>query len=118
MSEEGNMMTGTWRGRMPRGVTDPLGPRGEPIATPADRRLLWHIESMLAVRAPAGSDLAALARDLRAYLNETCEHHWLEYAESRWEHPDATEADAIPPHRQCLWCHDVEWTADQPSGEA
>jgi hypothetical protein len=30
----------TWRTRMPRGVLDPLGPRGEPITTPTDRRML------------------------------------------------------------------------------
>lgn len=102
-----------WRDNMPRSVLDPCGPRGEPITTPTDRRMLWHLENVLAVSVAYDSELGQLARDLRRYLTETCEHHWLDYDESRWQHPDTGEVqDVIPVHRQCLWCHDVEWAAD------
>jgi hypothetical protein len=87
-----------WRERAGRILLDPNGPDGRPIPTPLDRRWLWRIESDLAVSA-ANDGLRQLARDIRAYLNETCEHHW-----SEWR-----AADDIPAHRQCLWCCDVDW---------
>jgi hypothetical protein len=82
----------TWRTRMPRAVLDPRGPRGEDITTPADRRMLWHLEGVLAVAATNGT-LRQVATDLSAYLAETCEHHWVDYEGD----------DEIPGHRQCLW---------------
>ena len=104
-------MTDTWHDRMPASVTDLFNPNDELVTTPTDRRMLWHIESVLAVN--AGNDrLRQLGRDLRSYLNETCGHHWSEYR------PDPTNEDDIAAHRQCLWCHDVEWLApDAPTEE-
>lgn len=94
-------MTETWRENWPRGVTDPYCPLGHLIETPTDHRLLRHIEGWLAVRA-TNDTLRQMATDIHLYLNETCRHHWHEY-----------EADAdIAAHRQCLWCHDVEWHED------
>lgn len=80
----------------PRGVGDPFCPRGGHIKTPTDHRLLWHIESFLAVRAPMGSEIEDMRRDLKRYLNARCYHHW---------HEDEYEG-----HRfwQCLWCNVVE----------
>ena len=98
----------TWRNRAPRSVLDPLDPGGEPITTPADRRWLWRLEGDLAVSA-TNDTLRQLARDLSAYLHETCEHHWRDYEASTWDHPDVAEGDVIPAHRQCLWCSDVDW---------
>jgi hypothetical protein len=83
----------TWRTRMPRGVLDPRCPHGEPVTTPADRRMLWHLEGLIAVAATSDM-LRQAAIDLRAYLDETCEHHWHDYEGD----------DVIPAHRQCLWC--------------
>lgn len=83
----------TWRTRMPRGVLDPHCPHGEPVATPTDRRMLWHLEGLIAVAATSDM-LRQAATDLRAYLDETCEHHWHDYEGD----------DVIPAHRQCLWC--------------
>jgi hypothetical protein len=93
----------TWRDRMPRGVLDPYGPHGEPIFTPTDRRMLWHLEGALTVAA-TNDTLRQLATDLRAYLNETCQHHWTDYD------PET----GIPAHRQCLWCCGVEWSVAGP----
>lgn len=89
-----------WRANAGRILLDPNGPNGEPLPTPLDRRWLWRLESLLAVNAPFDGILSSVGRDLHAYLNETCEHHW--------SHSDA-EPD-IPAHRQCLWCCTVEWT--------
>jgi hypothetical protein len=94
-----------WRDRAPAMLLTAAGPNGEPCDTPADRRWLWRLENMLAVTAPMGSALDDLRRDLRQYLNETCDHHWQEY--------DGEPGTPIGAHRQCLWCNDTEWkTAD------
>lgn len=90
-----------WRSRVPRSVTDDLTPGGDEVHAPTDRRMLWHLELQLATSAPVGSHLAEVHRTLRAYLHDTCEHHW-----QRW--PGDGELAA---HRQCLWCCDVEWEA-------
>lgn len=97
---------GTW----PRGVTDPHCAQGHHVETPADRRLLWHLEGQISTYAPHGSALDRLARDLRQYLNETCQHHWHEYE------PEPGNENDVPAHRQCLWCNDVEWC--KPNGPA
>lgn len=88
----------TW----PRSVTDGACPQGHAIEATADRRRLWHIESVLSVRART-EDERALARDLRRYLNRTCEHHW---------HAYPAEGD-IAAHRQCLWCCDVRFDTSE-----
>ncbi|WP_395109819.1 hypothetical protein [Actinomadura sp. SCN-SB] len=90
--------TAPWQARMPRSVLDLYCPSDHLVTTPTDRRMLWHLESELAVAA-TNDRLRRLASDLRRYLNDTCAHHWHE-----------REAEAgIPAHRQCLWCSDVEW---------
>jgi hypothetical protein len=90
---------GTWRERAGRGVLDPEDPRGNPLATPADRRWLWRVEGTLSVSAVNGTQ-RQLAADLYAYLTETCEHHYLH-----------SEGDGdFEPHDQCLWCSEVEFT--------
>jgi hypothetical protein len=86
--------------QFPRGVLDPTDPDGVPIATPTDHRLLWHIER--SISAPMGSDLELLCKELRRYLNATCQHHWRPYSGD----------DQIPAHMQCLWCCDVEWLGE------
>jgi hypothetical protein len=111
-----NSETLDWREVFPRGVLDPYGLDGEPIFTPTDRRLLWHVEGALAVLAttPALRDLRLA---LYRYLCDTCEHHWRDYAAEAggWRHPDTGEAlDGIPAHRQCLWCSEVEWAGGKP----
>lgn len=95
-------MTETWRTRAPRSLIDPLDSRGQPVATPTDRRWLWRLEGFLAVNGT--NDLQRqMGSDLRAYLNETCEHHWIHLPAD-----DCCEAA-----RQCTWCHWTEWqTAD------
>jgi hypothetical protein len=104
--------TSTWREYFPRGVLDPYGPSGEPVFTPTDRRMLWHIEGVLSVSATSDA-LRELRLALYRYLCETCEHHWRESAASEWRHPDTGELmDRIPAHRQCLWCSEVEWTEE------
>lgn len=101
---------GTWQEHFPRGVLDPYGPSGEPIFTSTDRRMLWHLESVLGVSAPYGSSLGELRLALYRYLCETCEHHWNVSAEDVARHPDTDEVQSvIPAHRQCLWCSEVEW---------
>ena len=103
------MSESAWREAFPRGVLDPFGPDGEPIFTSTDRRLLWHMENFLAVHATTEA-LHDLRLQLYRYLCETCEHHWREYEVSEWRHPDTgVVEDAIPAHRQCLWCSRVEW---------
>ena len=101
-----------WREGTPRGVTDPRAPNGDPIETPTDHRWLWHIETESAVTAPMGSSLARLRDRLRAYLNETCQHHWVHYD------GDNQSEDGISEHDQCLWCCSVEWAADRAEPEA
>lgn len=87
----------------PRGVSDPLCPDEHVIDTTTDHRLLWHIEGVLAVNARWDSPLGELQRDLRRYLNTSCQHHWHDY-----------EAGGdIPAHRQCLWCNDVIWLEEK-----
>lgn len=98
-----------WRDRFPRGVLDPFGPNGEVIFTPTDRRMLWHVEGVLAV-AGTNDTLRNLGRAIHAYLNETCVHHWHDYT------PDPANENDVPAHRQCLWCNDVEWL-DERTGE-
>lgn len=107
--------TGTWREHFPRGVLDPCGPDGEPVFTPTDRRMLWHLEGVLSAAAGGGGDLRLA---LYRYLCETCEHHWRDYEVSEWRHPDTgVVMDRIPAHKQCLWCSEVEWAQD-PAPEA
>lgn len=89
-----------WRSRVPRSVTDDLTPSGDEVHTPTDRRMLWHLELAL-THAPVGSYLAEKGATLRAYLHDTCQHHW-----ERWPGDDQLEA-----HRQCLWCCAVEMEA-------
>jgi hypothetical protein len=86
-----------WRSRVPRSVTDDLTPGGDEVHTSTDRRMLWHLELAL-THAPVRSYLAEKGAILRAYLNETCQHHWQRYA---------AEGD-LAAHRQCLWCNTVE----------
>lgn len=88
-----------WRATYPRGVVDPIGPHGDPVTTSTDRRLLWHLESMLAVSGTTQTHREEQRR-LSEYLHETCEHEWIDY--------EAEEGYA-PAHRQCLWCNDVDW---------
>jgi hypothetical protein len=71
---------------------------GEPDDTSVDRRWLWRLENFLAIHG-TNDDQRDMGTDLREYLNESCEHHWHSYSGD----PD------IPAHRQCLYCHDVEW---------
>lgn len=90
-----------WRERAGRIVLDPLDPEGNELATPKDRRWLWRVESFLAVNATT-EEQRRLASDLHAYLNVTCEHHWMN-----------REAEQhIEAHRQCLWCNHVEWSTE------
>lgn len=93
-----NLARPDWRENAGRALLDPNDPRGEPLTTPLDRRWLWRIESMLTVSGTTETH-RTMQRDLRAYLNETCEHHWLPYDGD----------DQVPAHRQCLWCCDVLW---------
>lgn len=95
----------TWRDRWPRGVLDPYCPDGHLIDTPTDRRLLWHLEGWLMVRATT-DEQRQMASDIQQYLNETCVHHWHGYA------PDPNNEHDVPAHKQCLWCNDVEWRGE------
>jgi hypothetical protein len=81
---------------MPRSVLDPWDSQGQPVFTPADRRMLWHVEGVLAVAATTDY-LRDLVRDLAAYLRETCEHHWI----------DLPADDCCPAMRMCTWCHET-----------
>ena len=95
-----------YRQHLPRGVLDPFGPEGEPVDTPTDRRLLWHVLSSLDVLATTDY-LRDLATVVRRYLYDTCEHHWTQ----------GTDYDDQP-LRQCLWCNDTQWLlADGSYGE-
>ncbi|TDX84942.1 hypothetical protein [Amycolatopsis arida] len=89
---------GSWRERAGRIILDPHDPDGVPIDTPRDRRWLWRIEATLTTGATTDQQ-RLLARDLREYLRETCEHHWRPYSGD--EHVSA--------HAQCLWCNQVRW---------
>lgn len=102
MSNETGIQSGeTWRQRAGSGVLDPNDPRGNPLATPTDRRWLWQIENQLAVSA-TNDTLRQLAADLRWYLAETCEHHYLHY--------EGDEEFAT--YDQCLWCNEVVFKGD------
>jgi hypothetical protein len=90
-----------WREYFPRGVQDPNGPDGEPLTTPTDRRLLWHIEGALAVLATTDYQ-RELHLALYRYLCETCEHHYR-----------ASPADEdFGAMAHCLWCNDVQVLSD------
>jgi hypothetical protein len=91
----------------PRGVTDPLCPDEHVITTSTDRRLLWHLEMVLS--GLAGDRARETGHTLRRYLYDTCDHHWHDYVTCC----EPRNEGCIPPHRQCLWCNDVEWQ-DQP----
>ena len=85
---------------------------GQPDATTTDRRWLWSLTGFLVVSGTTPGH-RQMAYDLRQYLNETCVCHWHSYA----------AVDGIDAHRQCLYCHDVEWgelpSSHQPaSGKA
>lgn len=95
----------TWRERAGRIILDPFNAHDELIMTPTDRRWLWKVESTLTVTATSDTQ-RQLARDLAAYLAETCEHHW-RYHEA---------CEEIPAHRQCMWCAAFEWTSDKTEG--
>lgn len=98
-----------WRDRAPASIRESFnGPNGEPCFTTVDRRWLWHLESCLAVMATTDL-LRDVRRDLAAYLHETCEHHW----RNDWPGDETT-----PAHRQCVWCNEVVWLADEfPGGD-
>ena len=100
------MSDSTWSARMPRSVLDLYCPADHVVDTPIDRRMLWHVEGVLAVAA-TNDTLRQFAQDLRRYLNATCAHHWHEYE------PDPANPNDIAAHRQCLWCSDVEWRDEQ-----
>lgn len=89
--------TTDWREHVGRAVLDPNGPDGAPLATPIDRRMLWHLESRLSVLLTTDYQRDVLTV-LLAYLRDTCEHHWQE----------STDYDDNP-LRQCLWCNATEW---------
>lgn len=72
---------------------------GVPLTTPMDRRWLWRIEGALAISSQHDSQLL---KDLKQYLYETCEHHWLHY--------DGDEV--VAEHRQCMWCDTVDWKGE------
>lgn len=82
----------------PRGVLDPLCADEHVITESLDRRVLWHLENVLAVSATTDY-LREKASNLQRYLNGTCEHHW---------HDNQQYEEGDPPLRQCLWCNDVE----------
>jgi hypothetical protein len=90
-----------------RGVRDPLCPQGHVIETATDRRLLWHLARELS------GGVTKSQRDIgwaaERYLHVTCEHHWHEHLKC------CEPAEGCPPpHRQCLWCNDVEWATGDP----
>lgn len=92
-------MSDGWRFRAPAMLVEVgLCSRGEPDATSLDRRWLWRLEGFLSVSG-TNEDHHAMARDLKAYLYETCEHHW---------HGHEADPD-IPAHKQCLYCNDAVW---------
>jgi hypothetical protein len=102
-------MSGRWQDRAPRSLLDIVGPRGESVTTPLDRRWLWRIAGDLSTCSTSETQ-RRIARDLSQYLHETCDHHWLHSERSEWRHPVTGEiGDVIPAHNQCLWCTEVDW---------
>lgn len=95
-----NVHTVNWREHVGRAVLDPNDPHGTSLNTATDRRMLWEIESRLAVTATTDS-LRDTHTVLLAYLRDTCTHHWTE----------STDYDDRP-LRQCLWCHQTEWRTE------
>ncbi|GAB2677585.1 hypothetical protein [Thalassiella azotivora] len=63
----------------------------------ADRRELWHLESFLAVSGTTDTHRAR-GRQLRRYLDQTCEHYWRDVSGF---------AGAPKGTRQCSWCSTV-----------
>lgn len=102
MTLDESQMRAPWRDRAPAMLRSTAGPDGEPCATPLDRRWLWRLEMFLSISGTTDVH-RAMSRDLREYLNETCEHHW-----QHW-----TGDEMYPQHWQCLWCNDM--TQEQPS---
>lgn len=96
-------MADHWTDRAPNTLVSPHDRYGVPLTTPMDRRWLWRIEGALAISSRHDSQLLA---DLKQYLNETCEHHWLHY--------DGDEV--VDEHEQCLWCNRVEWKGGDSRG--
>lgn len=94
-------MSENWQDNAPAMLRSLAGPDGEDIPTPFDRRWLWRIEAFLAVSG-TNDNQRQLGRDLRQYLNQTCQHVWRVWAGD----------DVIAAHRQCLWCNDVEWQGE------
>lgn len=90
-----------WHERAGRIILDPNDAHGEPVTTPADRRWLWKLESVLAVAA-TNDTLRQLAADLYAYLHETCEHHMHHFGGD----------ETFPEHDQCMWCDEVVFTGE------
>lgn len=93
--------------RRRRGVGETTRPRcllDAPCFTSLDRRWLWRLEQHLVICGTTQYH-RDMARDLRQYLNETCEHHW-----NVWDGDEHIEA-----HRQCVWCNHVEWGPASPS---
>lgn len=103
-------MADTWRDHFPRSVLDPFCPSGHVVAESIERRMLWHLEGVLAVSA-TNDTLRLIARNLRDFLDETCQHHWHEYA------PDPANENDVEAHRQCMWCNRVEWLDDSAEKE-
>jgi hypothetical protein len=92
-------MSSHWIDRAPAYLRGHTGPDGEELATPIDRRWLWRIDDFLAVNATTDRQ-RQLGRDLRQYLAESCIHHFPRVSPAQ---------DGIPSHRQCVWCHWVDW---------
>ena len=77
---------------LPRTVSDPLGPCGQPLEASTEHRLLWHIVGQLFVHTTQ-PHLVELAIRLRAYLSANCQHHWHHYSSStEGEMPDHDHA--------------------------
>ena len=100
MTEHGS----SWRDRAGRMILDPDDSQGRPVSTPVDRRWLWRVEHLLATCA-TNDPLRQLAADLRAYLNETCEHHWITLSAD----------ECCPEMRQCTWCCDTRDASEFPA---
>jgi hypothetical protein len=92
-----------YRTRLPLSILEEgLDFNGNPDPTSTDRRWLWRIEMFLSISGTNASH-RQMASDLRFYLNESCEHHWKSYEAEQ----------GIAAHRQCSWCNDVVWAADE-----
>lgn len=104
-SEPSALTTRSWRDNAPAMLLDTFtDAHGAPCFTSLDRRWLWRLEQHLVICGTTQYH-RDMARDLRQYLNETCEHHW-----SVWPGDEHIEA-----HRQCTWCNHVEWGPASPS---